>query len=755
MTRTRDLATDCPPRRICDTDYTDGLIDSIRGICVGRDSDQFLTAKIAKKEFLTGDNRDNGGKSKRPRIYTNQHESIKELDFIRVNSCEFVDSSSSVFSVHSVANLRRAFTLIEVMLSLAILLLLMVGMNQVFRTTSDAVRAGQELGELTRNSRAVRPVFFDDLRNCATDSPAFIISSCIVPQYVNSSDANAGGTLPTSGCLLNNHMHRADQVSFFVRGLFKRKTANNPEGSSLFLNSTTTSDEAFIHYGHLRTLSNDGVDYIGPDDTSFGTSQPLAADWVLGRNLILLGDGKNLLGNNAKDLAGNPEVYSPPSSAMPGNMQMPQAWPASATPANVLPLGSGSPSITGTENGVSYTSANNQTATVQTSRYDLAGVTMDQFRSIISTAADAQAGASTTIAPFYTWWAPLVYQASFKTKSNVAWKPNVYPLLIYTGFETINGQLANQSSRYRFQGASSLGANPFGYNSSTNKYEGGTDEANLAPYYLEHVSQFVVEYAGDFVTQADGTANFKNAQGATIAAGEVSNTVPDGQIDWVYATKGKWNANTSYSAGDYVLIPAVGGTTTTDTFYQAGAANIGISPPSAPWGVVNMATNPPPKAIRWYGMPRDATGSGTVTANPPGRFTVDRIAVTAAELNNVVPLADVWTSGGNNNANNGGTTPLPVPYEVETGPTLFPNSAFQASSAEVAGVSDYAGTGGSIATAGLGYSGGAANTSPAQARYTAVWRNDVPAMVRILIKVDDPNNTLADGPWFEYVFKLK
>jgi hypothetical protein len=41
------------------------------------------------------------------------------------------------------------------------------------------------------------------------------------------------------------------------------------------------------------------------------------------------------------------------------------------------------------------------------------------------------------------------------------------------------------------------------------------------------------------------------------------------------------------------------------------------------------------------------------------------------------------------------------------------------------------------------------------ARYTAVWRNDVPAMVRILIKLDDPNNALQDGPWAEYVFKLK
>ena len=40
-------------------------------------------------------------------------------------------------------------------------------------------------------------------------------------------------------------------------------------------------------------------------------------------------------------------------------------------------------------------------------------------------------------------------------------------------------------------------------------------------------------------------------------------------------------------------------------------------------------------------------------------------------------------------------------------------------------------------------------------RYVAAWHDDMPAMVRILIKVDDPNNKVKDGPWYEYVFRLK
>jgi hypothetical protein len=51
----------------------------------------------------------------------------------------------------------------------------------------------------------------------------------------------------------------------------------------------------------------------------------------------------------------------------------------------------------------------------------------------------------------------------------------------------------------------------------------------------------------------------------------------------------------------------------------------------------------------------------------------------------------------------------------------------------------------------------ATNTANPQknARYACAWHDDMPALIRILIKVDDPNNKVKDGPWYEYVFKLK
>ena len=39
--------------------------------------------------------------------------------------------------------------------------------------------------------------------------------------------------------------------------------------------------------------------------------------------------------------------------------------------------------------------------------------------------------------------------------------------------------------------------------------------------------------------------------------------------------------------------------------------------------------------------------------------------------------------------------------------------------------------------------------------YTCVWTNNTPWMMRILVKVDDPNGQLQGGPWFEYIFTLR
>jgi hypothetical protein len=289
--------------------------------------------------------------------------------------------------------------------------------------------------------------------------------------------------------------------------------------------------------------------------------------------------------------------------------------------------------------------------------------------------------------------------------------------------ESVAGSNANANAnqwfpRYRFNGSTALSTSPMtGPN-------GSADQAGLSPFLLEHVSQFIVEYAGDFLTQNSVTGN-------------VADTVPDGQIDWLYATKGDYSQYHSYSTGDFVMVHG------SAVFYQA-VQNV---PATGTSGATNSPPNPtywrvgtPPKQIRWYGMPRDSSGSGFVYTS---RLYLAPF-MTANELNNVVPLVDVWRTS-TNNANR------PVPYEVETGQTLMTPTQVTAGYTTVTDYSYDANAGQSgdpninVANTGMSY----------LARYTAAFQNTTPAMVRIILKVDDPNNSIQDGPWFEYVFKLK
>src|SRR6476646_4004668 len=69
----------------------------------------------------------------------------------------------------------RAFTLVELMVSIAVALLLILGVNQVFRATSQTTGAGQALSTEQRYSRTVKTTLSNDLHNGAWDSHVLII----------------------------------------------------------------------------------------------------------------------------------------------------------------------------------------------------------------------------------------------------------------------------------------------------------------------------------------------------------------------------------------------------------------------------------------------------------------------------------------------------------------------------------------------------------------------------------------------------
>jgi prepilin-type N-terminal cleavage/methylation domain-containing protein len=603
---------------------------------------------------------------------------------------------------------RRAFTLIELMLSIALVLLLILGINYVFKATADAVGAGEAINTMSRDTQGAAPTIFGDFRNIATNPPCFIISSQIVQQFLNADDAATGSdptkyvdngtTYTLNPALYNYRSHRCDMVRFPAHGFYNRHSAGTTSDNSQDLTSATTADDAFITISHaqLPEINNPAVFLPPTNDTTSNTlaSQRVgayAADWVLARTVTLMKDQTSITSVTATD------VYYQLAAAGPAAYYNSTSNP---TPLpNITPLGYDS------------LDSNGGATVVQSSRYDLAGITIEQFRRqiqdcLLKWGQTAEFTAGTAGTPSYLWWNPLVYDtfAAQTTPSPVVLEvgnpitaaANITPYPYYALVNTSAGQPA---PTYSFGNANNVPnltralCNPLIQTPLTS-----AAIAQMAPYFLQHCSQFIVEYAGDYIQQdnnpGDGSPNY----GAMTGIG------PDGQIDYVVDANGN-------------------------------------------------------KRIRWYGMPRSfyngpnptaGTGAPSIRGYDPGndfnasptgqKLTIGtQTAVNLQPFVDVIPLRDYWwmyAAAANGSAPG---TPQTPPWEVDVNFDPTKDYAAPTSSAT------YLGNKFAV------YNPPTANS----ARYTCAWYDNMPAMIRILIKVDDPNNKVKDGPWYEYVFKLK
>src|SRR5688572_17083030 len=178
--------------------------------------------------------------------------------------------------------LAAGFTLVELMISIALVLLLMLGINRVFQVTGEAIGTNAAVSTGVRDARAAQAVFAGDFVAYAADSPALIIRSERVSAFRNRQDAlgdkdwdgttatelgkrtidldgdgTEGNSLgeSTPAGIYNHRSHRVDHLSFFARGLFRRQTGGGIDASNNELNdyiSSMTGTEAWISYGHIR-----------------------------------------------------------------------------------------------------------------------------------------------------------------------------------------------------------------------------------------------------------------------------------------------------------------------------------------------------------------------------------------------------------------------------------------------------------------------------------------------------------------------
>jgi hypothetical protein len=627
------------------------------------------------------------------------------------------------------------------MISLALVLILIVGINFVFRSATDAVGAGQALNQINADAQSAQPVLFNDLNNVAEPPPLFIISSQLVTQFLNADDAktssdpcvipidNAGnyayigqpGKQPTylsnapqqsvSIATLNSRNHRADLLKFIAHYLYPRRTG--PDGTFF---ASDSSNDAYVEIGHAALPTLDQSAYYGPSELPAGNSgydsymdqntpaTPIpgvprigafASDWVLSRRLTLMKDpttittvGDYYYAYNARYPHG---IYDQYGNYVP----------------NLTPLSYGTEDNNPHDNPTGGSQPSNL---FQTSRFDLAGITPENFDRVIDNAILGWQSAGYTGTSL--WWNPLVYtlpltqvNPTIPQTAQTSLPPyttNYIPLApTYYGSTTPMTPLTTDPGQWYAR----TQCNPTIQNPVT-----AASLAEMSPYFLQHCSQFIVEYAGDYMQQDPVT-------------GKMTGLGPDGQID----------------------------------YYLDANAN---------------------KHIRWYGMPRSSTGvphpgdsSGKLVlirgfdrndvtpqgADDPTYSTGGTPATTALNyFTDVIPLRDYYTMYEffQPNPPNKPVVITP-PWEVDV--SFAPNRDYgEYLALNTTAAYTYSYTNGTVnppttVTLTLQAFGNAAIPP----HYVAAWHDDMPALIRILIKVDDPNNKVKDGPWYEYIFKLK
>lgn len=365
-------------------------------------------------------------------------------------------------------NARRArgFTLVELMISVALVLILMLAISWIFGQTTATISTGIAAADVGREHRGSWRTLRNDFEVMipGDQQPGIIIHSDAVPAFRDRTMREADldhATVPanlkgeaistrdmdgdnvegeasvagenSTGWQTNERIHRVDRLSFYTRSgtPYVRKTA--PDGS--LIDPSVTSSEAWIWYGLLALPTDadgDGVleyTFPGSSDRTPPTTPNVFEDpdryqagyysnWILGRVVTLLVD--------------------PTTTPTPTGVIEAGAYPA--------PLAGNSPADTARP--AQYGPAGPWV--IQQSRFDVALTTAELMRRGNGTAAG-------------TWFAPFNY--AFHAKSFVQPAPT--------------GPVRS------------------------------AEAARTVPVFMPGAAQFIVEFAGDFYQQA-ATETFKS-----------------------------------------------------------------------------------------------------------------------------------------------------------------------------------------------------------------------------------------------------
>ena len=327
----------------------------------------------------------------------------------------------------------RGFTLVELLVSIALVVLLLLGVNQVFKLSADAVGTGTTVSTMTRENRAAQSTMQEDISTAMVSNPPFLLINQVI---------RADPSQPDNW----NAVRRETQFRFFRTGIHHRQTANDNQFSS-----TTQSIESSVWYGLTRYPST------GDATRDFATPQ------VLFRSATLL----------LSDIPAGENFY--------------------ATVPN-LPFSPLSPDTLADQPTRNAANGGTVNEIFLASRLDLANTSISAYQTYID---DRRAGVRRMNKD------PDAYGVS-------TWFDDLFFLRRNSGRYPDNGRHPNTGEEI-FPSLEVI-AQP-------RKPLDSEGVAKAAPYFVGNVSNFVVEFAGDFVTQRPND-------------GFVTANLPDGVLDY-------------------------------------------------------------------------------------------------------------------------------------------------------------------------------------------------------------------------------
>jgi type II secretory pathway pseudopilin PulG len=573
------------------------------------------------------------------------------------------------FSPRTIHLPRRAFTLVEVMISVLLVLLVVFGVSQVFTLTSRTIGAGQALAVAGRDSRAFQSTIAEDWRSCIPDSPLVIIGNGTAyatgtdtlnqttnrdlqlqrgylggfknrEEFEADQDSNPftvdgdgdGRVDPNTQPLdrivgvfeTSDRNPRLDRLAFFAQNRYTLQSI--PNGESYV---AVTSNEAFIWYGHLgRDIGTNSSAYK-QRGVMLTPNNQFAQERILGRATILLNPNAPRKPPDRVDAGG---IY-PSNKPSPAPANTPDALSPFRTPVR-RPIGM---------------LAND----IRMAKTDLVRVSLDQIRADLD--------------GLYSTYNP---DDRYNDPTKKMWYQDLW-------------------DRYEINNSNEV-TQPWRFTAHTSITRPLTQEAlaRTSPVFVNHCTQFIVEYAGDYLyqdpdpTPADirkttrgrivdapggrkGIKSYYAAQPGGRFAQEPDYGETDGEIDWI------WDRDTQT------------------------------------------------KSIRWYGMPRDTNNDGQIN------------------MKDVVPFWYVI----NYNETNAIRDPQ---YDNNRKVPKNSKGAWEVQLRQIPRVIKFENQ---EDLAKVRFDDG----DPSSFHCDSIFHNDAPAMIRITLKIDDPNNRLQNGQWYQFV----